>query len=122
MLRGCGESSRLLSDDAEPRHPALQRRRLHAEAFRGPAGTADAPVRAFEHGADVILLQLMEGYCCLASLRRQWPLSRSRRPHGELTAGCHDERAFDDVAQFADVAGPWVALQLAQAVLRNRVD
>ena len=53
---------------------------------------------------------------------RHRPIAEPRSRHDQLAAGREDDRAFDDVAQLADVSRPGVALQLAQALLRNRLD
>jgi len=47
-------SGELLADDPQPRHAAVERGRLDAEALRRATAPADPPVRAVEHGADVI--------------------------------------------------------------------
>ena len=52
---------------------------------------------------------------------RYQPFAKSRRRHDELATSGHDDRAFDDVAQFTDVSRPGVTLQFAQALLRNRL-
>ena len=62
-------------------------------------------------------LERLEGH------RRLRDRAARRRGAGTTDGGrCEDHRPFDDVAQLADVARPRVALQLAQTVLRQRLD
>src|SRR6185436_19206650 len=101
-------SGELLADDPQPRHAAVERGRLDAEALRRATAPADPPVRAVEHGADVIDFERGQRHA------RRWRLG-DRGPggsHDQLVPGGEDHRTFDDVAQLADVAGPRIALQL----------
>src|SRR5689334_20232796 len=84
--------------------PCFQCRRLQAELFGRTTDAANAPASALEHPPDVRSLDVHQLDTPARRRRR-----RLRNGNGEPWTGRRDNRALDDVAKLADIAGPRIA-------------
>ena len=131
--------------DAELLHAMTQRCGFHAELERGAMIAFDDPVRGIEHPQDVLALDVMQpGVFGVIEIDRRLcrhqhpvhargcrsdigaPVGRIRRQNFrrdlEQRRGIQDERAFDEVFQFAHVAGPGIPRECGERVGVHAID
>ena len=103
--------------DSQLRQAGLECRRFESQPIGRAAGTADPPVRALEHAADVTLLDVHQfGAASCRGRRRSW------NRNGQSCTRCRNHRALHDVAEFANVAGPRIGLQRCHVLPADRLD
>src|SRR6185503_614736 len=95
---------------AELLHASLEGRSLEAQDLGGAAVAADPPAGPFQHGGDVLALDLLEAQRRL--LRAPFGRRSDEIAQCEAAARRQDDRPLDDVLQLAHVSRPGVAGQL----------
>ena len=99
------------------RHARLQRRWLDGQNLSGTTGTSDSPTRVLKNAKDLLPHAFAQGKSGLSTARTE-----NGGFHQQRVARGKNHCAFDNVAQFTNVAGPGILLQLLHRPARNAVN